>query len=1049
FVEDNHELLKSAAHVRIKQQTQTAGIPYTLLHTAIAISRKIEFIDENNNRILKDGQKCFSDRDVHDVLKRSGISNYYFDNEKKRNEWFKVDLETAKMAIEAVRDCKASLTPGQITSNLTPIIFRPEQIEAIDETRKTFKKGYQKLWNAKMRFGKTLTALEVVKQGNYKRSLIVSHRPAAFNGWYDDFKKIFYLDSLNFKYGSLTQGYRISDLNRFVNDENGHFVFLVSIQYLRNTATHDEKEEIFNTTWDFLVVDEAHEGTQTEICNDIFDKIIREKHTKVLELSGTPFNLLLSKKYDIDSEIFTWDYIMEQKAKKEWYLYHFGDSNPYENLPKMNIFTYNLSQDIDSEDYIDIADKAFKFSEFFKVYTGNSEYDGVELLDLTQIGKFKHENDVKRLLSLLTTENGSGYPFSTKEYQDYFKHSLWIIPGVKEAKALKELLKNDPVFGNFEIVNVAGAGDSSDSNQALSSNALNLVLNSIAKYDRTITLSCGRLTLGVTVPEWTAVLMLAGSYATSAASYLQTIFRVQSPGSLDGKEKTNCYVFDFAPDRTLKMMAEASTLGLKSDKKHIDRMTELINFCPIISVNRISGMKSFSAEELLEDLKKAVINRVANSGFDDINLYNKEQLSKLNINNIGDFEQLKLILKKITAVRKTNDFEINNQGLTNTSWDIDDAGNIMISEKKLTQEEKDKLKMRRTAISILRTISTRIPLLIYGADVEIEDKITVENFTTIIDDNSWDEFMPRGVTKELFNKFTKYYDATVFVAAGTRLRLEMKAADELPLIERIIAIANIISKFRNPDRETVLTPWRVVNMHMGDAIGGHSFFDEQYVPLSREIDDNINLRYINYPNITDRALNKDTMILDINSKTGLYPLYLAFSLYETLKTKNTNSERLWQKIIKDNIYVVCKTKMAKIITKRTLCGFKDYKANIMTYENIIEELKCDAEHWKKKKEGIKCTSRICNPKKWKIEDKGDKMNFNIVVGNPPYQVIDGGAGASATPIYNLFIELSQKVSTGLVSIISPARWMIGGKGLDDFRMKMLNDKHFMRLINFT
>lgn len=157
----------------------------------------------------------------------------------------------------------------------------------------------------------------------------------------------------------------------------------------------------------------------------------------------------------------------------------------------------------------------------------------------------------------------TNYPFSTEEYRNLFKNTLWVVPGVKEAKALSTLLQHHPVFGAFKIVNVAGDGDE----EINSADALTAVRNAFKENEYTITLSCGRLTTGVSVPEWTAVLMLAGSYSTSASQYLQTIFRVQTPANIDGKTKENCYVFDFAPDRTLKMVAESVQLSAEAGKK--------------------------------------------------------------------------------------------------------------------------------------------------------------------------------------------------------------------------------------------------------------------------------------------------------------------------------------------------------------------------------------------------------------------------------------------------------------------------------------------------
>ena len=190
------------------------------------------------------------------------------------------------------------------------------------------------------------------------------------------------------------------------------------------------------------------------------------KKPKLLELSGTPFNLLDSFK---EGEIYTWDYIMEQRAKRDRPLNHFGDSNPYEELPKLEIFTYNLDKSIPG--YIDVADGAFNFREFFRTWTGDINKDYKTMPIDAHIGDFVHRDDVLAFLNLLTkTNTGNNYPFATEEYRSYYRHTLWMVPGVKEAKALSKMLQSHPVFGSgmFNIVNVAGEGDEEqDSRDAL------------------------------------------------------------------------------------------------------------------------------------------------------------------------------------------------------------------------------------------------------------------------------------------------------------------------------------------------------------------------------------------------------------------------------------------------------------------------------------------------------------------------------------------------------------------------------------------------------
>ena len=355
------------------------------------------------------------------------------------------------------------------------------------------------------------------------------------------------------------------------------------------------------------------------------------------------------------------------------------------------------------------------------------------------------------------------------------------------------MLKHE-VFGNgmFDIVNVAGNGDEEEkSEEALSK--VRAAIKEAKKNDTyTITLSCGKLTTGVTVKEWTAVFMLAGSYSTSAANYLQTIFRVQSPCNEDGKIKETAYVFDFAPDRTLKMVSSAVQVSAKSGKTKIgdkQLMGKFLNYCPVIAVSG-SEMKEYSATKLLQQLKRAYADKVVRNGFDDTNLYNDE-LFKLTDIDIKRFDDLKGIIGSSKAAPKANDITVNDQGLTNEEYEEKEKLEKR-KKKELTPEEKARLeelkkkkKVRNDAISILRGISIRMPLLIYGADIPYDEEITLDRFVDIVDDSSWNEFMPNGITKSKFKEFQKYYDEEVFIAAGRRIRNIAKEADTLDPMERV------------------------------------------------------------------------------------------------------------------------------------------------------------------------------------------------------------------------------------------------------------------------
>ncbi|MCC8071971.1 MAG: Eco57I restriction-modification methylase domain-containing protein, partial [Bacteroidales bacterium] len=1018
-LQPNASLLNNAARARINQYTQTVSTPYDLLYTELAIYTKGL------------GVASFQDKDVHAVLLRSGVKRKEFEGTAKQGkEWFVTDLETVKRAIKAVKEGRQSLLPHEVTLEQSPIEFRPEQRKAIDDTKKRFARYDRMLWNAKMRFGKTLSALQVVKEMDYRRTLILTHRPVVDDGWFGDFQKIFY-DSPNYDYGSKKKGASHASLEKRAQEDGLHYVYFASIQDLRGSEAvggkFDKNDNIFSTPWDLLIVDEAHEGTQTALGKAVMEELSKHK-PKELSLTGTAFNLI--NNYDEDG-VYTWDYTMEQRAKAEWDQNHFGDPNPYAGLPRMNIYTYDLGRLLKSDEFDD-EDVAFNFREFFRT---------------TPEGRFVHEADVRHFLDLLTKEDPeSMYPFANQRYRSIFRHTLWMLPGVKEAKAMSALLRQHPTFGYFEIVNVAGEGDEEEAHEE----ALQKVNKAIKDHpDGTITLSCGRLTTGVSVPQWMGVLMLAGSFNTAASSYMQTIFRVQTPYTFNGLVKEDCYVFDFAPDRTLQVLAtvpRVSTKAGKTTEEQKQALAQFLNFCPVIGMEG-SKMVAYDANRMMEQLKKAYVERVVTNGFEDGYLYNDELL-KLSDVDVKDFADLKAKIGQTKAIGKTGNIDINRQGLTNEEYEEKERLEKK-PKKQLTPEEQARLeelrkkkKVQQDAISILRGISIRMPLLIYGAEITDEDEqLTIDNFTSLIDPQSWEEFMPKGVTKQVFNRFKKYYDADIFAAAGKRIRAMARAADRLTIEERIERLAHIFNSFRNPDKETILTPWRVVNMHMGDCLGGYCFFDEEYKELLREP------RYIDHHRVTDDVFTPGSYLLEINSKSGLYPLYLAYNLYRrALKEEMTSPktleehQRVWDLVVRDNIFVICKTPMAKSITRRTLMGYRPGKVNTRYFEDLVNQIKNKPDNFLAK--------MVKGHSFWKRNDN-DNMKFKAIVGNPPYQEMDGGAGVSATPLYNLFVDISKKFSPNYISMIMPAKWYTDGKGLENFRLSMFQDTHLEKLVDFT
>lgn len=342
-----------------------------------------------------------------------------------------------------------------------------------------------------------------------------------------------------------------------------------------------------------------------------------------------------------------------------------------------------------------------------------------------------------------------------------------------------------------------------------------------------------------------------------------------------------------------------------------------------------------------------------------------------------------------------------------------------------------------------------MPLLIYGVDINEEDEteaLSIHNFTSLVDDQSWEEFMPDGVTKQIFDQFKKYYDEDIFTASAKRIRQMARAADRLTIEERVERITAIFKTFRNPDKETVLTPWHIVNRHMSDTIGGYCFFDESFDrdnPLEEP-------RFVERKP-TAEIFALDSRLLEINSKSGLYPLYLAYNLYRTaLQSEMTSPKtleehlKIWDKVVAENIFVICKTPMAKAITRRTLVGFRNTRVNTRYFEDLVNQIKNKSDNF---------LSKVVKGKSFWKAISDDNMKFKAVVGNPPYQEVvaqkeSANGQKVSVSIFHYFQMVSDRLGAYSSLIYPGVRWIQrAGKGLSQFGLAQINDPH-MSLLEF-
>ena len=992
----NSEFLRTVGAKRINQYMKTSGIKFVLEWVELAWK--------------KSTKTWFHDHDVHEVLKRSGIKRPEF---LDGSEWFETDVETAKSAIQAVKEGQSALDRVGSTNADDHITLRPEQSLAVEKTRKNFKKNKKMLWNAKMRFGKTLTSLELIKEQKYTKVLIMTHRPVVSDSWVEDFGKMKMAEE-GYRYGSEDTQFKLKDLK----SGNTPFIYFVSIQKLRYGGGKVNLREFTDVDWDLIIIDEAHEGTQTELADNVL-KSLEKDNTKILSLSGTPFNI--QDQYSEES-VYTWDYPMEQLAKLRYSLEHPTEENPYESLPKVNMFTFEMKN---KERFLDDS-KSFNFREFFRVNENN---------------EFVHKVDINAFLDNITNQDSNtNYPFSTNQYRNELRHTLWLLPGVKEANAFEKLLNEHRIFGKeYKIVNVV-KDDKSDSNEVATKGDLDKVRQAIGdpSQSKTITLTVRKLTTGVNIPEWTAVLFLSNT--NSAMNYLQAAFRAQTKFSHEklGMKK-NCYIFDFAPDRALTVMAESaqinSGVGKKNTLQQKEAMTQLLNFMPILGQTD-HGMKVFNVDRMLTQLKKVYAEKAVRSGFEDDSLYNDELLT-LDEADLNDFNNLKEIVGKTNLSGLPKKVEINVNGLTDEEYEKGEKAQKKkprertTEEKEIIEKVKQAKKQRKTMISILRGISIRIPMMIYGMPIEVDKEMGIDEFVNHVDSISWEEFMPKGIKKSDFKRFAKYYDPEVFVEAGRIIRQRAQSYDDLEYTERAEKIAELFGTFKNPDKETVLTPWRVVNLQLSKTIGGLRYFDENFENTTLNGQDSIT--WVD-TEITKEVFKPNTKILEINSKTGLYPLYVASSLFYQKRNKlnddragrfsKIDEDEIIQEVLKENIYVIAKTPMAKTITQRTLAGYNDWTTNILYVKEINQKLKSNMDRTIEE-----------------IQKGLNVMKFDVVVGNPPYQEAGVKDGSRDEPVYHEFIKLAYEISDKSV-LITPGRFLFNaGQTPKSWNEKMLADEH--------
>lgn len=776
------------AETRVREQLHTSGIRYQIV------------LQESAMR--SDGT-CFTDHDVHAVLRRKGFRQ--LNEGEDRNEWFCCSASDVKSAILEVRDGIVSDENRSLTFQM-----RPEQTIAVQKTMAFFQKAKEEdpqkppkfLWNAKMRFGKTFATYQLAKRLGLKRVLVLTFKPVVESAWRDDLLSHVDFEGWQFVSNKDARDNKVNvDVQFELADKSRPIVVFGSFQDLLGTNENGgikaKNEFIHTTNWDIVVFDEYHFGAWRENAKKLFDNFDEEENADFdaeqykkteadnaynesflpittgyyLFLSGTPFRAINSGEF-IEDQIYNWTYSDEQSAKERW----IGSGNPYLSLPRMVMMTYRIPDSIRQ-----IAVQG-EFDEFDLNVFFSAKGKGED-------AKFVFENEVQKWLDLirgsylpssvddlkLGQDKRPPMPFSDTRLLNVLSHTLWFLPDVASCHAMANLLKQKQnVFYHDYIINMcAGVG------AGIGLDALSPVQQSMGNplETKTITLSCGKLTTGVTVKPWTGIFMLRN--LKSPETYFQAAFRVQSPWEVvdDNGEKRimkrECYVFDFALDRALRQISDYSCRLNVEESNPEKKVADFIHFLPVLAYDG-STMKQINAQDVLDIAMAGTSATLLAKRWESALLVNvdNDTLSRL-LNNKDALE----------ALMRIEGFRSLNQDITtiiNKSDAVKKAKKesqekLTTKEKKeISEEEKEYKSLRKQIQEKLIKFATRVPIFMYLTDYRersLKDVITqlepgLFKKVTGLDVNDFNLLCSIGVfNASLMNdaifKFKRYEDSSL------------------------------------------------------------------------------------------------------------------------------------------------------------------------------------------------------------------------------------------------------------------------------------------------
>ena len=1055
--------------------------------------------------------KFFNDHDFHKFL----IKNQTPKDGGHGKEWFYFNGQPEK-SLELFKDYTTNGLASFNNNNKLQYQLRPEQAQAVEQTlayatnnqTTNFDEPQENakfLWNAKPRFGKTLSTYDFAQSFSAKNVLIVTNRPAIANSWFDDYEKFveeFYFISTTDllkerKTLSREQFNQIADLNK-------KQITFLSMQDLKGGkifgGPHNKLQWVADLNWDLVVIDEAHEGSTTPKADRAFEKI---KRRFTLWLSGTPFKILADNNFSED-QIYNWSYLDEQKAKQAE-IEHGDEAGVHVNLPDLRLFTYKLSDAV-----------ANRINEGAEIKDDNIDYtfDLNEFFSTNKSGKLIYEDDVKKFLNALTTNQK--YPFSTPEMRNELKHTFWLVGNrIASAEALEQLLKNHPVFGQYEIILAAGDGkklyDDNDgddfeeeqkySNQ--NTKALDRVKQAIKNHDKTITLSVGQLTTGVTVPEWSAVLML--SDIKSPASYMQAAFRAQNPHKFikDGQlqRKKSAYVFDFAPTRVLTIFDEfansllaAAATGQATTLERKANVAELLNFFPVISEDRDGQMIELDAEQVLTFPKSIKAQEIVKRGF----------ISNLLFTNISNIFN---IPREVIETLNKMPTENNKRARASTA-------DTSVDSQKLRQDKEIVINENKQAIFGPKVYRTDIEDAITDALEQNNPTAVVEKFNDRVMEPFYDGYKEfyqapdkevEGIKKQLTEKVQQIVEEYNGLSQLEKNPQDL-ANNLLYIVEQEAPAKMVVQKEEQRIEQEQKTEEDKVRDHLrAFARTIPSFIMASPRPEELTIDNlTDDITDADFTNLTSITKHEFTRLRDgfnyvengqAKHFEGLFDKYIFNAsikefeakrkeladyfidqkedIFDYIPPQKTNQIFTPKNVVKMQVDLLEKENPGLFNSPHTTFADLYIKSGLYIteivkrlYKGLVHQI---PDHNQRIKHILEnqvygyaptqiiydiATNYIFGEFSQNISRQNFKqldtaeifkkgqtidMKFDVIIGNPPYQ--EETKDTSDKPIYNLFMEGAYKLSSK-VCYITPARFLFNaGKTPKKWNEKMLNDTH--------